>query len=289
MSTNSSGSRFLTIFAIPFAAAGLWAFWQAIQLRLTDSQDTEKLAVLSIVGLIFFGSGVGMILLGRYLKDKGQEESALRQLHPDSPWMWRPDWAQGRVTGTSRSTLVVSWVFAVFWNLISAPLLFQMPKEYARGNTVALIGLLFPLVGIGMLIWAVRATVRHRKFGTSTFAMATLPGVIGGGVRGTIETGLQAPSEKGMALKLSSIRRIVTGSGKHRSTRERVLWQEEERIPRERLQPAYRGTSIPVDFGIPFECDQTDGSDPRDSILWRLEAVADTRRRFQDAVRGSGL
>ncbi len=277
MNTSSSthGSGFLTVLGIPFAVSGLWAFWQGLRLLESDNQDTEKLAVLILVGLIFGGAGVAMILLGRYLKSKGREKNALRQLHPDSPWMWRPDWAQGRVKGASKSTLVVSWVFAVFWNLISVPLLFQLPKEYARGNTVALIGLLFPLVGVGMIIWAVRATVRHRKFGTSTFAMTALPGVIGGRVRGAIETGLQTLPDKGVALKLSSIRRTVSGTGKNRTTHERVLWQEESNIPRARLQPAYRGTSVPVEFRVPYECEQTDETDPSNSIVWRLEADAD--------------
>ena len=274
-SSSSSGAGFLTVLGIPFAISGLWAFWQVLRLIESDSLESEKLAVFILVGLIFFGAGVAMILLGRYLKSKSQEKNALRQLHPDSPWMWRPDWAQGRVRGASKSTLVLSWVFAVFWNLISAPLLFQLPKEYARGNTAALIGVLFPLVGVGMIVWAVRATVRHRKFGTSTFAMATLPGVIGGRVRGTIETRLQTLPDKGVALKLSSIRRTVSGTGKNRTTHEHVLWQEEEHIPRERLQPAYRGTSIPIDFVIPFECEQTDETNPSDSLVWRLEADAD--------------
>ena len=216
-----------------------------------------------------------MILFGRYLKTKGKEERALRELHPDSPWMWRPDWAQGRVRGGSKSTLVFSWGFAVFWNLISAPLLFKIPEEVERGNTAALIGLLFPVFGIGMIVWAVRATIRHRRFGTSTFAMTTLPGVIGGRVRGTIETGLQTLPEKGVSLKLSSIRRLVTGTGKNRTTSERVLWQEEEATPREQLQPAYQGTSIAVEFVVPYECEQTDETDPSDSIIWRLEADAD--------------
>ncbi len=105
--------------------------------------------------------------------------------------------------------------------------------------------------------------------------MTALPGVIGGRVRGTIETALQTLPDKGVALKLSSIRRTVSGAGKNRTTHERVLWQEESNIPRERLQPAYQGTSIPVAFAVPYECEQTDGSDPSSSIVWRLEADAD--------------
>jgi hypothetical protein len=63
------------------------------------------------------------------------------------------------------------------------------PKEFFdKGNKLAVLGLLFPAVGAGLLVWAVRATLRWRKFGSSTFEMTTLPGVIGGPLRGTIHT-----------------------------------------------------------------------------------------------------
>jgi hypothetical protein len=40
---------------------------------------------------------------------------------------------------------------------------FFLPAELAKGNRLALIGLIFPFVGVGLLVWAVRATLRWRK------------------------------------------------------------------------------------------------------------------------------
>ena len=48
-----------------------------------------------------------------------------------------------------------------------------------QGNRLALIGLLFPVVGAGLLVAAVRATWRERKFGVSVLELFVAPGDLG--------------------------------------------------------------------------------------------------------------
>ena len=272
----------LTLFGIPFAMAGLWAATLAAQQFVEDPGDLEKLFLQVILALCFGGVGFGLIVFGRYASRKAAEEDALQHQHPNEPWMWRPDWAQGRVSGANKQTMVFTWAFAVFWNLISAPLLLVIPKEVIeKDNKLALLGLMFPVIGVGLFVWAVRATLRWRKFGASTFEMAAVPGVIGGRLRGRIQTTLRSVPASGFELKLSCVRLInrerstgETGTG-NRSTTEKILWQEEQTIDPALLGPGYRGTSVPVEFVIPYECEPADDSDPSNRVIWRLESSAD--------------
>ena len=72
--------------------------------------------------------------------------------------------ASTRVRSNTRSNLIGAWVFAVLWTLISAPVLFFIPRELER-KPIAAIGFIFPIIGIGLLSWALMLTLRWRRFG----------------------------------------------------------------------------------------------------------------------------
>jgi hypothetical protein len=269
-----TGSGCLTLFALPFCGAGLFSLFQAYKQFAEGPADWEKTTMLAIAGLVFSGAGFGMIGASRYGLAKAHETEQLKQTYPDSPWMWRAEWTTGRVPGSDRSTMLLAWAFAAFWNLISAPILFIFPEEFFdKGNKFALIGLLFPAVGAGLLVWAVRATLRWRKFGSSTFEMTTLPGVIGGPLRGTIHTALRRPPETGVQVQLNCIRRVVT-RGRNGSTNETILWQEDYVAGAERLYAGERGITIPVEFRVPYDSLETSSEDSDNQILWRLQVAA---------------
>ena len=70
----------------------------------------------------------------------------------------------GRVRSNTRSNLLGAWLFTGLWNLISAPILVFIPRELER-KPIAAIGFMFPIIGIGLLTWAVMLTLRWRRFG----------------------------------------------------------------------------------------------------------------------------
>ena len=139
---------------------------------------------------------------------------------------------------------------------------------------MALLGLIFPVAGLGLLVWAVRATIRWKRFGVSVLQMTSLPGVVGGPVAGTIETGLRTLPEDGFLVTLRSIRRTRTRRGRNRTTHETILWQEEHRVRREVLFPGYLGTSTRFSFQVPFDCEPSSERDSASRVLWRLQAQA---------------
>ncbi len=181
--------------------------------------------------------------------------------------------------------MIAVWCFAAFWNLISSPVVFVLPREIARdGNYVALLAFVFPLAGVGILIWAIRSTIQWRKFGNSTFELASVPGVIGGSLGGVILMGRHIRPEGGFYVKLSCVNRVTTGSGDNESTTEHILWESEQQLDRELLGSDPSRSAIPVYFQIPYTCAETHSEPSDNNIVWRLEARAEVPGVDYEAV-----
>jgi len=139
------------------------------------------------------------------------------------------------MTIRSQSGLRLAWVFAILWNLIAAPATFLgAVPAIQKGNTVAWVVLIFPFVGAWLMIWAVHLTLRWRRFGTSQLDLSGDTVALGGSLLGTISA-RNLPEDAAPRLTSSCINRVVSGSGNNRSTWEKILWQEEQNIPREAL------------------------------------------------------
>ena len=221
-----------------------------------------------------------------YELEKQQEERKSR--NPDEPWLWREDWAAGLIKDSNLSLFPV-WFFAVFWNLISMPYaFFVLPILILENRYYSALGLLiFPLVGTGLLIWAIRTTLRRDKFGTSVLKLETLPGVIGGHLKAVIRIPTALLLEEGPVLMLTCIKQTHSGE----DTNEEILWQEVQVIPKDRIKTDWRGSSIPFTFDIPYQVKETDREDMDmdNAILWYVEAsasvpVVDYRAQFEVPV-----
>ena len=181
------------------------------------------------------------------------------------------DVSTGTIPGNTRSNLRTSWSFAVVWNLISTPLLFIIPQEYER-NHLAAIGFLFPVIGVGLLTWAVITTLRWRRFGPSRFEMS--PATLGGQLSGTIHTRLDNVHSTRVTLKLTCLDRITRGSGDNRDTRENIIWREEYVVPEGQVGLGGLDASIPVRFALPADARETTAVGQSDGIVWVLAAEA---------------
>lgn len=213
-------------------------------------------AFMGLLGLVFGLVGFGGIFAALKARRAGVETDAVRARHPEAPWMWRADWAAGRIEDSNRSTMIAAWSFAGFWNLISLPTAFVGVRQALREESYGvLLVLIFPAVGIGLLVWAIRATIRFRRFGVSRLDLATVPAPVGRALRGTV---------------------VTTGAGKNRSTSERVLWQEEQRAPGRQTRSAEgMVTSIPVAFDLPADLEPCDSTNPRNQVVWRVSVSAE--------------
>ncbi|MDB6124385.1 MAG: hypothetical protein JWQ71_3378 [Pedosphaera sp.] len=273
--TPSTGSKLgdkmgmgcLALFALPFAGIGIFTAYKAIESFL---QGKIKDGLFFVLFAVMFG-GVGFaLLIGIFRGSKSQKRTnALQLAHPDEPWLWREDWASGRIASSNKTTMLFAWGFAAFWNIVSSSVFFAIPKEITKGNYVMLLALLFPLVGIGLLTWAIRTTIRWKKFGQSWFKLLNNPGAIGGQLTGAIETSVKLHPKAGFKLHLRCIHRDSSGE----NTTEHILWEDEKTIVKDLLDAPQR-SGIPVFFQIPADCSPTDETISNHKTIWRLEVRA---------------
>jgi hypothetical protein len=165
----------------------------------------------------------------------------------------------------------------MLWNLIGFPTGFlSVRAALQEGKPAALLGLMFPLVGIGLFVWAVRTTLRHRKYGVSRLELATVPGVIGRSLIGMVRAPASIRADEGFDVTLTCVRRVTSGSGKQRSTSESILWQDEQRVQGQQFRaPARMETHIPVAFRISGDAPASDDSNAANRVLWRLQVSAE--------------
>ena len=257
------------LFLLPFCAIGVVAM--VFSVLAFGEGDPEKGGFLLIFGLAFGGAGFGFLaalLFGRRLLVK-QEEFKLR--HPDAPWKWREDWAEGKARSAGLPAVWTAWVFALIWNSISSSVVFFLPQAVEEGNLPALVALIFPLVGLWLIYRAVRLTVQRRRFGESTVQLDTLPGVIGGRLAGTLAIPSGFPPGAALMLRLTCVNRWRT-RGRNNSSGESIVWQEE--APPASVYSAGGAVTVPFAFAIPADAKPSDTSGEGTGILWRLSAAA---------------
>ena len=235
----------------------------------------EMLGFYLLFALTFGGVGYGLLFFSVRGMRRKSDQIQLEQQHPQEPWCWDEAWAKGEIRSSNKTIMIFSALFALFWNLISSPVWFLLPAEVRGGNWPALLAGIFPLVGIGLVCWAIVNLLRWWKYGESVFQMASVPGVIGGPLVGVVHTNVKLNPEHGFHVRLSCVHRETSGSGKNRRTHKEILWQDERVIQRELLQQDPSKSAIPVEFAIPFDSRPTDEAKTNDRVLWRLEVSAD--------------
>ena len=153
-------------------------------------------------------------------------------------------------------------------------MIFVVPAELHKGNHLALVALVFPLIGVGLLIAAIYRTLRWKKYGAVAFKMKSVPGLIGGVLMGTVQIPAHFQPEAGIALRLCCVRRRVTGSGKSRSVSESVYWEDEKHLGGNLPRTGLEEYDVPVFFKIPADSRETDNEKSDDQIIWRLTSTS---------------
>src|SRR5215472_12920391 len=268
------GPVILTIFAFPFLGGGL-LFLYALMVRSWNFKPGD-LALRLVMASVFVFVGAGLLFAAFKTYGFLKKQAALQQANPLSPWLWRADWAASRAEGANKRNYINAWTAAVFVNLIIAPFMFgKIPELVRQGDPRAFLLLALCCFAAILTINAIRATIRHEHFGNSYFEFDPLP--IGPGPRmtGRIQLRLPTLAEHGIDLRLSCVRRIVSGTGDSRAVSNATLWQADKNVPSGAIEPGPLGRAIPVDFEVPADGLITDRSHTDDQILWLLHAQAD--------------
>jgi len=185
--------------------------------------------------------------------------------------------AAGPATFHSRSGRAAAgfWLFALVWNAISWPVAVAGWRDAAgKSDRVVLLILIgiFPVVGLVMLAVAVRATLQWLKFGRVELVLEAAPVALGSTMRGQLRGPGTLAEAKTVQFSLQCTRLVTSGSGRNRSTRRKLLWENQCRISPDNVKVAQGQAIIPVQFTIPYEQQE---SDTQTRVQWRLRADAD--------------
>ena len=264
----------MALFLFPFGAVGISTVLVGAKRAIEGNiHDAGALLLVGSVFTLVAGAGYTALWLGRRTL---QQQEQLKARHPDQPWLWRPDWATGQIRDGMRAALWGSWLFSALWNLISFPAaVLALRQALQTGNRAAYVALLFPTVGVGLLVWAIRNTLRFRRDGISVLELSTLPAVIGHSLIGRVRASSLLQPADGFDVVLSCVRRVTSQTGKDSSTTETILWQEEKRVRGElKRDPRGMATFVPIGFQIPAGVRGSDPTTSNDYVLWRLSLSA---------------
>ena len=251
----------------PLSLAALLAATVAIT-RAREGRWEQALLAFSIA-LVCGGAAGGASWWVRFHARPVDPSERLRAANPDAPWMWREDWASGAVRTSARRDANRLMIIAIAWCVATFPILFIVPHRALRGaDYFAIPSLIFPLIGVVMLVWAMRLRRRVREYGESRFVMASVPGQIGGALTGSIHIERPLPPGERVALELECVNRTTRGFWHSLTVWDRILWRTEQ------TSISDSTGSIAVAFMIGPDCRPTDDSNPASRIVWRLSARA---------------
>jgi hypothetical protein len=266
---------FPVVFGLIFMAFGL-AFASGFLFNAPSKVQGNR-GVGVLISAVFAVIGGGIIYAGIYGNRLLKERAAAEASNPQSPWLWRKDWAASRAESRNRNSAVALWVAAIFVNAIVFTIAFSLvPQLWRTSDPKGFFVLAFCAAGIVLAGAAIRASIRRKRYGQTYFELASLPFSPGGTLKGGIHLRFNADARHGIDLRLSCVRQVVTGSGKNRSTQESVLWEDEKNVPQASLVPSPMGDAvIPVEFSIPSDAYESNHDDRNDQVLWLLRAKAD--------------
>lgn len=221
-------------------------------------------AFKGIFVVVFGGVGIGLIWLAWR---KADEVDSLA--NSPTPWALRAEWANPIGSNTKLGVYVITG-FAVIWNALSAPVLFVLPEELAKGNQAIWFALLFPLVGAGLIISAIVKWRQWLRFGAVALHLDPWPAPIGGQLVGKMSLALPYSPNHRVQLNLACIHSYYTGSGKNRKRKEKVVWSAEGIAD---TAPAPKGSTVAFGFDIPEGLPQSELPDER-YHFWRLDVSA---------------
>ena len=275
MTKPSKGAAvFFIFFGLMFLVPGLLSLFTFLANSGNHSTSSTVAGAAIAVFISAIGAGLLFVAVGGYSRMKKQ--AAIEEANPSAPWLWRADWAIRKAESLRKNKEVAAWVACIFCNLVMIPVAISAIPQLARSNDPRVfLVLVFGLIPVILFVYAIRATLRRQRFGNTYFEFCSLPFSPGGRLAGRIHLKLDSNASQGVDLRVSCVRKMITGSGDSRSTSQAVLWQAEQNVPFGAMGMDPSGRTIPVDFAIPADAYVTDHDNPSDQVLWFLHAQAD--------------
>ena len=225
----------------------------------------------ALFGVVFGGVGALLFICSGYAFVEDRRWSRRRAAHPAKPWLWREDWAAGRVFPMHGPKAVVVFALFVMLNASTLPLWGALPGVWAGGGGFRwLLGSALGLVALGDF-FCVRSLVRVWRHRGVMVEITTMPLPPGEQIRLGVRAPNGLPAGGGLRATLKCVRHFTTGAGKKRRVDRDTRWEKTEMI----AGPFFQGHPIEIVFdppaGLPSVTPES-GSDDR--YAWELHLEA---------------
>ena len=300
------------VIGVIFGGAGLMMLIGSIALFFDD--DFQGAIAMLIFGLVFCGAGymasrvfaipggIKRILVGQGTKsidgvsgqsgeltggtyiyfDEKTTDTEIARMQKDwaaKPWTQRNDWAEGMVIQEGTFDMRLLTAFTVIWNIIGWGIASFGILSEADSTEIPWFLLLFPAVGIGLMIMTVRTWIRKRKFGISILHCATMPFYLGERLQGTVQTGVPVKKQpaKEFFIQLNCVRRTtVIDQDSDDRVSENTLWSQKQTAFGS-ISAAGAAFQISVDIDIPPDLPPSELNPEDDRTLWRLHITSSVK------------
>jgi hypothetical protein len=211
---------------------------------------------LTPFALGFGGVGVGALwMLPRVLRDS-----------PDKDRPKEPKPLARTVSSNMRGGMLGVWLFAFFWNAISMPVAFMfVPEKVREGEWAALIVLIFPLVGVLLLVYAIKSTVGYLLRGGAVLEVLTAKARVGAPLQGSVAFSRGVAVGDAFRVKLECVKTDRRGE----ETSTDTLWTREAAV---QAVEGPRGPRVDFRFDIPSTVPATTADSKAEvANKWRVE------------------
>lgn len=250
-----------TAIGIGLCLGALWTLYPVVQWGIRTGELAPN--ATSTIGI-----GLGLLFMGILFIRSVRSESRQQQrydaaLAHDEPWTLREAWQRNEIRHRSRPQPTLVFLGALFFvgglagggYIIQDAVIATDTPEWA-----ALLVLLFPAAGLGMLGRAYYSWKKGQRFGTSTLRLDDVPARLGERVTARIRAHVPADQlpKHGIRVECSCYRRTVhyerSGSddnSKKKKVTMRLLWRDEQHM--RPMSVTSEGVEVPVIFDLPEE------------------------------------
>lgn len=170
--------------------------------------------------------------------------------HPSDPRLYgRSDWRQGVIRSSQKAGAIIFLVMAGFWNLIAwgATVAFWFNTD--SKPTGAYFILIFPAIGVLLVVFAIRQWMIYRRWGVSTLTLESFPPRLSGRVRGIVKTTRPIDAMQPVRVQIRCVKITRHRSGNSNSTRRSIIWENEASV--DAATASFSKGELPVSFRLP--------------------------------------
>src|SRR5262245_9011711 len=262
--SRNNQSGWLILFGLVFTSPGIAVGVSTVRKIASGGADAKQIVLGLTLTLLFLVAGIGLMVWGRVAGRIAARNTARMAAHPNEPWIWRDDWAQGYARSEWTPAAGMMIVMGLVLLLFSVPMLMNFPGGHPfRAIFVSV----FPVTGILLVGLSTVAQLRARKFKNARLKLSGVPCVIGGKLQGRLEVEFVFPPVTPVGFSVNCVRSYVTGRGDNRTRWERILWQERKTVT---VETDGLMSYVPVEVTLPYDAKETDSRNPDDEILWKV-------------------